>query len=296
MSLRFKSRILDHLAHRNYLPILTNEVARQLRVAEDDEAEFLDTVRELAESGLLEIGKDEKLRLPRMPEEIEGVIKLTPRGMGFLKTQVDYREGDLFIPQGETKDAVSGDRVRVKVVRRGDRWNRGFGATPTGARDDIFGRVLEVLSRGRSRFAGVLVKRGREWLVEPDGRAIRDPIVVRDPGAKNAKEGDKDVVDILLWPEEGALAEGVILEVLGETRVSSVEQAACYILSAHPEHQKAGWDWIDADYGNWRAFKKLLRADRRYAFYYDEIEALATADADAAGEGEADPGGEEPRA
>jgi hypothetical protein len=82
----------------------------------------------------------------------------------------------------------------------------------------------------------------------------------------------------------------------GETRVSSVEQAACYILSAHPEHQKAGWDWIDADYGNWRAFKKLLRADRRYAFYYDEIEALATADADAAGEGEADPGGAEPRA
>ena len=30
---------------------------------------------------------------------------------------------------------------------------------------------------------------------------------------KNAKEGDKVVVDILLWPEEGALAEGVILEV-----------------------------------------------------------------------------------
>jgi hypothetical protein len=99
-----------------------------------------------------------------------------------------------------------------------------------------------------------------------------------------------DVVDVL------PAYVGAILEVLGETRVSSVEQAACYILSAHPEHQKAGWDWIDADYGNWRAFNKLLRADRRYAFYYDEIEALATADADAAGEGEADPGGAEPRA
>ena len=119
MSLRFKSRILDHLAHRNYLPILINEVARQLRVADEDEAEFLDTVRQLAESELIEIGKDEKLRLPRMPEEIEGVIKLSPRGMGFIKTDIDYREGDLFVPQGETKDAVSGDRVRVKVVRRG---------------------------------------------------------------------------------------------------------------------------------------------------------------------------------
>jgi hypothetical protein len=80
-------------------------------------------------------------------------------------------------------------------LRRGDRWNRGFGATPLGARNDIFGRVVEVLSRGQSRFAGVLVKRGREWIVEPDGRAIRDPIVVRDPGAKNAKEGDKVVFE-----------------------------------------------------------------------------------------------------
>ncbi|MFM1868238.1 MAG: Ribonuclease, partial [Planctomycetota bacterium] len=203
-----------------------NEVARQLRVAEEDEAEFTDTVRELAEVGLLDIGNDDKLRLPRMPEEVEGVIKLTPRGIGFLKTAIDYREGDLFIPEGETKDAVSGDRVRVRVVRRGDRWNRGFGSTPTGARDDLFGRVIEVLERGQSRFAGELVQRGREWIVEPDGRAIREPIVVRDPGAKNAKAGDKVVVDIILWPEGGALAEGVIVEVLGEAGRPDVETQA----------------------------------------------------------------------
>jgi ribonuclease R len=226
VSLRFKSRILDHLAHRNYLPIYMNEVARQLRVAEEDEAEFTDTVRELAEAGLLDIGNDDKLRLPRMQEEVEGVIKLTPRGIGFLKTAIDYREGDLFIPEGETKDAVSGDRVRVRVVRRGDRWNRGFGSTPTGARDDLFGRVIEVLERGQSRFAGELVQRGREWIVEPDGRAIREPIVVRDPGAKNAKAGDKVVVDIILWPEGGALAEGVIVEVLGEAGRPDVETQA----------------------------------------------------------------------
>jgi len=178
VSLRFKSRILDHLAHRNYLPILINEVARQLRVADEDESEFLDTVRELSEAGLLEIGKDEKLRLRVDQQDDPLPLTLERLPMGFIKTEVDYREGDLFVPQGETKDAVSGDRVRVKVVRRGDRWNRGFGATPAGARDDIFGRVVEVLSRGQSRFAGVLVKRGREWIVEPDGRSIRDPIVV----------------------------------------------------------------------------------------------------------------------
>ncbi|MEY4116783.1 MAG: Ribonuclease [Planctomycetota bacterium] len=226
MPLRFKGRILDHLAHKSYLPIYMNEIARQLRVAEEDEPAFGEAIRQLAEEEKLEIGKDEKIRLPRLGEEATGTIKITPRGFGFLKTDVLCREGDLFIPEGETKDAVSGDRVRVRVARRGDRWNRGFGATPSGARDDVFGRVVEVLERGQSRYAGTLVKRGREWLVEPDGRSIREPIVVRDPGAKNAKEGDKVVVEILLWPEEGALAEGVITEVLGEAGRPDVETQA----------------------------------------------------------------------
>ena len=226
MPLRFKGRILDHLAHKSYLPIYMNEIARQLRVAEEDEPAFGEAIRQLAEEEKLEIGKDEKIRLPRLGEEATGTIKITPRGFGFVKTDVLCREGDLFIPEGETKDAVSGDRVRVRVARRGDRWNRGFGATPSGARDDVFGRVVEVLERGQSRYAGTLVKRGREWIVEPDGRSIREPIVVRDPGAKNAKEGDKVVVEILLWPEEGALAEGVITEVLGEAGRPDVETQA----------------------------------------------------------------------
>jgi hypothetical protein len=131
---------------------------------------------------------------------------------------------------------------------------------------------------------------------DPDADPPLDDPSSDDPAEDaGAIDGDLDVPEFDVVDVLPAYV-GAILEVLGETTVASVEQAACYILSAHPEHQKAGWDWIDADYGNWRAFKKLLRADRRYAFYYDEIEALATADGDAAGEGEADPGGAEPRA
>ncbi len=226
MPLRFKSRILDHLAHRNYLPLYVHDVARQLRLGEDDGAAFDEAVRQLAEEGLLNIGKDEKLRLPQLPEEVEGIIKLTPRGMGFLKTDIDYREGDLFLPAGETKDAVSGDRVRVRVVRRGDRTNYSSGPSPSVSRDNTFGRVLEVLVRGQSRFAGELVQRGREWIVEADGRTIREPIVIRDPHAKNAKAGDKVVIDIITWPESGMLAEGVIIEVLGEAGRPDVETKA----------------------------------------------------------------------
>ena len=114
MPLRFKSRILDHLAHKSYIPIYMKEIARQLRVVDEDEPAFGEAIRQLASEERLEIGKDEKIRLPRLGEEVEGVVKITPRGFGFLKTDIQYREGDLFIPEGETTDAVSGDRVRVR--------------------------------------------------------------------------------------------------------------------------------------------------------------------------------------
>ena len=60
---------------------------------------------------------------------------------------------------------------------------------------------------------------------------------------------------------------GAILEGLEETRVGSVEQAAFYLLSAHPEHQDAAMDWFDQDYRHDKAMKKFLRANR----YYREV-------------------------
>jgi hypothetical protein len=40
-------------------------------------------------------------------------------GFGFLVPDHPMREGDLIIPAGMTKDALNGDRVRVKVIRKG---------------------------------------------------------------------------------------------------------------------------------------------------------------------------------
>ncbi|HZH27230.1 MAG TPA: hypothetical protein VEY95_08615 [Azospirillaceae bacterium] len=76
---------------------------------------------------------------------------------------------------------------------------------------------------------------------------------------------DVDVADVL------PAYVGGILEALGEDRISTVEQAACYLLSAHPEHQEAALAWIDTDRKTATAFRKLLRTDRRYAYYFKRI-------------------------
>ena len=95
-----------------------------------------------------------------------------------------------------------------------------------GAQDGPTGRVVAVIERGQQRFAGTLTKDGREWFVVPDGRALRDPVVVRDAGAKGAKAGDKVVFEIIRYPTDLDYAEGVITEVLGEAGRPDVETRA----------------------------------------------------------------------
>lgn len=55
-----------------------------------------------------------------------------------------------------------------------------------------------------------------------------------------------------------------VLERLGESRIESMEQAAFYLLSEHPEHHDAAIAWLDADVKRMRAFRKFLRANRSY--------------------------------
>ena len=226
MPLRFIQRIQDHLAYDNYRPTEPGEVRRQMRVADEDGDAFARAIEMLVAEGRVEVGGDGKLRLPRYGEEAEGRLKLNPRGFGFLVPDRPTREGDLFIPAGMAKDALNGDRVRVKVLRRGGHGG-GHGSKPgKGAQEGPTGRVIEVLDRGQQRFAGTLTKDGREWLVVPDGRALRDPVVVRDVTAKGAKQGDKVVFEIIRYPTELDFAEGVITEVLGEAGRPDVETRA----------------------------------------------------------------------
>jgi ribonuclease R len=247
--LRFTQRIIDHLAYDNYKPTTIDEIRGQMRVPEEAEEAFAQAVEQLAAAGRLDVGKDEKLRLPKYGEEVTGRLKLNPRGFGFVIPESPTREGDLYIPAGHTKDALNGDTVRCKVLRRSDagggrgafggggrgagsaRGAGGAGGGGFGAEQSVTGRVLEVVERGQAAFAGTLTKVEREYHVIPDGRALRDPVIIRDPHAKNAKPGDKVVFEIVRYPTEYDYAEGVIVQVLGEAGRPDVETQA--VIQSH---------------------------------------------------------------
>lgn len=223
MPLRFTQRILDHLQHRRYEPVDEDQLAREMRIDEEDLDVFDAAVRRLADAGELEIDDKGRVRLPSMGDEVEGTIKVNARGFGFLIPDRPTREGDLFIPPGRLGDAITGDRVRARVRRDTRRRGRGD--------DSRVGEVIQVIERGQSHFVGVLQHDAGQWFVEPDGNSLHDPVLIRDPHAKGAKAGDKVVIELMHRPEGRYVAEGVITQVLGEAGRPDVETQA--VITAH---------------------------------------------------------------
>ncbi|MFO0084166.1 MAG: hypothetical protein ACK55O_16380, partial [Phycisphaerales bacterium] len=145
MADRYARRIVEHLQHDRYKPAPIPTLAADLGVDPTEIGIFGQSVKALVQAGKLEIDSEGKVGLPRMGEEVIGRFKKNPRGFGFVSPETAVREGDVFIPPDATKDALTGDTVRVKITR--GRRN---------GEDDITGRIVEVISRKRAKFTGEL--------------------------------------------------------------------------------------------------------------------------------------------
>jgi len=121
--------------------------------------------------------------------------------------------GDLYVPDGGTLDAMTGDRVVARVLKRGVR----------GGRMLLHGRITEVLERARDTFVGEMVRSGDMWLVVPQGRAMTQPIVVDDVKPGDAAPDAKVVVQIVRFQRGPEPAHGVIVERLGPAGPIDVE-------------------------------------------------------------------------
>jgi len=219
---RYTGRILSHLADPRYELSTVRQLARDLQIDDEEFDDFHAAIDRLLEDRTLVLGSSDTVALPPPGPEMVGTFRKHERGFGFIIPDELTQHGDLFVPPGKTGDAMTGDRVRAKVRHEG---KRGSGKSP------YVGVVVEVLERADRRYAGVLIQKGNQYLVEVDGRQIHDPLLVRDPHAKNATPGDKVVIEIIDYPtDEGPgrkqLGEAVIVEVLGDAGEPDVETVA----------------------------------------------------------------------
>ncbi len=201
----FKRKIIKFLKHADYTPLKLAPLAKALGVSSEDYPQFKSAFEELRRAGQVVIGERSVVSLPSLSGRVIGTFRANPKGFGFVIPLEPSSHGDLFIPPNATAEAMTGDIVAAKVVKRGKR----------AGQMRCSGKVIEILERAQNRFVGTLLKREEGWLVQPDGTGFTEPIGVDDVSAKNAREKDKVVVEILTWPTERYLARGVIIEVLG---------------------------------------------------------------------------------
>jgi ribonuclease R len=201
-----ETAVLNFVSKKTYQPIKPKEMARKLALPVNRYAEFRRALRSLIKQGLLQIGKNHYLRQAPEHGSATGTFRRHESGYGFVRpTAVDGHMGpEIFVPEGRTLDAATGDTVVVRITRQSGRANRG----PTG-------HLVQVVERATHHFVGTYFERDGEAYVRVDGTVFSHSIQVGDPGAKGAKPDDKVVIEMLRFPTLDERGEGVITEILG---------------------------------------------------------------------------------
>jgi len=213
----YKDKVLKLLRRSDYQPVKVGQIAKILGVDSGEYPEFKQAFDELCHDGQVVLGGGGLVGLPGLSGRIIGTFRANARGFGFVRSLEPSAHSDLFIPPGETMEAMTGDVVVAKVVDKSRR----------GSQQRYSGRVIEIIERGHNRIVGTLFKKPEGWIVQPDGTGFVEPVTVNDVSAKSAGEKDKVVIEILTYPTERYLAKGVIVEVLGksgcyESEISSI--------------------------------------------------------------------------
>ena len=224
-----RDQILRHVESEGYAPLRPRQLARALAIVEGDETGyggFRSALRDLMDEGRVAAGSGGTILVPGSKladNELVGTYRHNQKGFGFvIPTDPDSHE-DLFVPPGDNAGAMTGDTVRARIIPAGERQGRQM----------YEGRILEVMERRNTRFAGTVSKLEGQWVVFPDGKAMTDPISVPDAGSRYVTPGQKVVVEITKFDERGAV-EGVIAEVLGDPGDKDVDLQSVMVQYALP--------------------------------------------------------------
>ncbi len=188
------------------------DVSILLGFGKDARRAVSDRLLELVRQGkVVRLGR--RYRLPAGDEiddsTVTGVLHVAPNGKGFVDRGEAYE--DVRVSARDLGAAMDGDTVELRT------WD---GRTRTE------GTVIRVVSRGRARLVGNLVRNHGDLVLEPDDPRLPRRVEVTDVGP--ARPGDAVLGDIVRYPERPGDGPAVqISRVLGEPGVLVTEVAKC---------------------------------------------------------------------
>jgi ribonuclease R len=215
--------VYEHVNAPNYRPAKPRAIARQLQLPEEQHRELKKAIKRLVKQGQLTYASNHLVQAASANDKVKdkkaaitGIFRRTSGGYGFVRPAGTARSSgkseDIYIPASKTLDAASGDTVLVRLSkhRRADELRTS-------------GTIVEVVERDTHQFVGTYLEQAGGAYVQVDGAVFAQPIFVGDPGAKNARVGEKVVIELVRFPSHVHDGEGVITEVLGKPGAAGVD-------------------------------------------------------------------------
>jgi ribonuclease R len=138
----------------------------------------------------------------------EGLLSTNRKGTGFIP--VDGFEEDIEIPREYIGTSLPGDFVEISLLPK-----------KSGERQRA--EVVRIITPGPRKYVGKVEKNKSGYFVIPDAKQMYTDIFVPHSSGKNAKNGEKVVVEIVSWKSSRENPQGKILEVLGKAGEHEVE-------------------------------------------------------------------------
>lgn len=172
-------------------------------------------LQDLVNQGYLKMTGHGVYRINNSTKRVEGYIELTARGAGFVV--VDGEERDIYIAPQNVHRALHGDKVSVQIIKEG--------------KSRTEGEVLNVIDRERTQFVGTLEIHERFAFLIPDNQRLGTDIYIPLEKLNGAKNGEKVLVKITVWPKSTDSPYGEVVERLGHKSPNDTEMIS--ILCEH---------------------------------------------------------------
>jgi ribonuclease R len=140
-------------------------------------------------------------------ETIEGYIELTARGAGFVVT--DDEQEDIYIAPQNIGQALNSDRVKIRIIKRG--------------KTRLEGVVVSVINRERTQFVGTIEMHDTFAFLIPDNIKSGTDIFIPKEKLHGAKQGNKVLAKITVWPKSSKNPYGEVMEILGKPGSNDTE-------------------------------------------------------------------------
>jgi ribonuclease R len=204
-----RESILSLLGSNPGKGISAKTLVKRLGVKKKDDIKLTTiTMFQLEDEGVIRQLNNGNYVLAQEESEMAGVVDHVSSRFAYVK--LGEGKTDVYIKARDLGSAVDGDTVKIVM------FSSRHGEHPEG-------KVTEVVKRSRTRYVGKLELSKNFAFVIPDYRKMHTDFFVYPENIKEAKHGDKVIIEVTSWAENDRKPEAKVVDVLGKAGENEAE-------------------------------------------------------------------------